>query len=136
MKRKLQQQAQEELTKSQKRRKKEFKVAPHVFRVLSSLVPTMLSDPGIEDSALDALLLEKVTQDRLEEGLTEKQRKELTHKIYRGEVEIIAIRLRDYLADITCPRKKNECHGLMDVDVNSQILKFKRGKQLESAPGF
>ena len=89
MKRKLLQ-AQEELTKSQKRRKKEFKVAPgpHVFKVLSSLVPTMLSDPGIEDCALDAILLEKGTQDRLEEGLTKKQRKELTNKIYRGEVEI------------------------------------------------
>jgi hypothetical protein len=84
MKRKLQQQAQEELTKSQKRRNKEFKVAPHVFEVLSSLVPTMLSDPGIEDCALDVRLLEKGTQDRLEEGLTEKQRKQLRKKIYRG----------------------------------------------------
>ena len=120
MKRKSQQ-AQQELTKSQKRRKKEFKVAPHVFKVLSSLVPTMLSDPGIEDCALDAILLEKGTQDRLEESLTKKQRKELTHKIYRGEAEIIAIRLRDYLRDIACPRKKNECHGLMDVDANFQI---------------
>ena len=120
MKRKLQQ-AQEELTKSQKRRKKEFKVAPHVFRVLSSLVPTMLSDPEIEDCALDALLLEKSTQDRLEEGLTGKQRKELEHKIYRGEEEIIAIRLRDYLKDVACPRKKQECHGLMDVGINLQI---------------
>ena len=120
MKRKLQQ-AQEELTKSQKRRKKEFKVAPHVFRVLSSLVPTMLSDPEIEDCALDALLLEKGTQDRLEEGLTEKQRKQLRFKIYRGEEEIIAIRLRDYLKDVACPRKKQECHGLMDVGINLQI---------------
>jgi hypothetical protein len=119
MKRK--QQAKEELSKSQKLRKKEFKVAPHVFRVLSSLVPTMLRDPEIEDCALNTLLLEKATQDRLEEGLTAKQRKRLRQKIYRGEEEIIGIRLRDYLKDVACPRKKQECHGLMDVGINLQI---------------
>ena len=122
MKRKLQQQAQEEPTKSQKRRNKEFKVAPHGFKVLSSLVPTMLSDPGIEDCcSTPVLLLEKGTQDCLEEDLTEKHRKQLRKKIYRGEEEIIAIRLRDYLKDVACSRKKQECHGLMDVGINLQI---------------
>ena len=109
------------LTKSQKRRKKEFRVGQHVFRTLAPLVPVLLADSAISDDDLAI----KLTGDRVREAivkdLKEKDVKTVIKRVYHGTHKEDVKRMFDYLKDIRCPKKAAQCHGLVDEDNNALI---------------
>jgi hypothetical protein len=109
------------LSKSQKRRKKEFRVGRHVFRALAVLVPELLADPDISNVDLAMKLTGEPVREAIVKGLKDRDVKTVLKQLYHGTNEEILRRMLDYLKDIRCAKKAAQCHGLVDEANNALI---------------